>query len=232
MPKAEAPQPGAGEGLAARTRRRIMDAAMEVFLRDGYVGAKTDEIASAAGASKQTIYKHFGRKENLFEQIVLDRLGGIDELFRDAIGELAVTDDVESTLRAVARRFVHAITRPSQLRVRRLVIAEAGRFPQLGRAYFEAGPERVHAALASSFEQLTERGLLRIDEPVLAASHFTWLVVSIPVNKVMLCGEDVHFTPAELDHYADTAARVFTAAYRASTPVPAGAADVPQGSSR
>ena len=203
-----------GEDGTTQTRRRIIDAATGVFLRDGYLGAKTDEIAAAAGASKQTIYKHFGRKENLFEQIVLDRLGGIDELFQAAIGELAVTDDVEATLTAVARKFVHAIMQPSQLRVRRLVIAEAGRFPHLGRAYFEAGPERVHAALASAFGQLSERGLLRVEEPVLAANHFTWLVVSIPVNKVMFCGDDTEFTQAELDHYADSAVRVFTAAYR------------------
>jgi AcrR family transcriptional regulator len=204
----------AGEDVTTQTRRRIIDAAMEVFLRDGYLGAKTDEIAAVAGASKQTIYKHFGRKENLFEQIVLDRLGGIDEIFQAAIGELAATDDVETTLTAVARKFLRAIMQPSQLRMRRLVIAEAGRFPQLGLAYFEAGPERVHAALASAFGQLTDRALLRVDEPVLAANHFTWLVVSIPVNKVMFCGDDTRFTQAELDHYADTAVRVFTAAYR------------------
>ena len=72
----------------------------------------------------------------------------------------------------------------------------------------------MHAALASAFAMLTDRGLLRIDEPVLAANHFTWLVVSIPVNKVMFCGDDTRFAQAELDHYADTAVRVFTAAYR------------------
>ncbi|GAA4589033.1 hypothetical protein GCM10023194_42190 [Planotetraspora phitsanulokensis] len=38
------------------------------------------------------------------------------------------------------------LTQPSQLRVRRLVIAEASRFPKLGHAYFETGPERVHRA--------------------------------------------------------------------------------------
>ncbi|GAA2587480.1 TetR/AcrR family transcriptional regulator [Actinomadura fulvescens] len=202
-------------GQAAQVRRRIMDAALEVFVRDGYVGAKTDEIAAAAGASKQTIYKYFGRKESLFEHIVLDRLGGIDQLFQDAMGELATTDDVEPTLRAVARKFVHALTRQSHLRVRRLVIAEAGRFPKLGHAYFQAGPERVHVALASALERLTERGLLRADEPLLAANHFTWLVTSIPVNKAMFCGDDVRFPSSELDHYADAAVRVFLAAYRA-----------------
>ncbi|NUP53103.1 MAG: TetR/AcrR family transcriptional regulator [Catenulispora sp.] len=205
--------PDTGDDVTTQTRRRIIDAATEVFLQDGYVGAKTDEIASVAGASKQTIYKHFGRKEKLFEQIVLDRLGGIGEIFQAAIGELAVTDNVEATLTAVARKFVHAIMQPSHLRVRRLVIAEAGRFPHLGHAYFEAGPERVHAGLASAFEQLTTRGLLRVDEPLLAANHFTWLVVSIPVNKFMFCGDDTRFTQAELDHYADSAVRVFTAAY-------------------
>ncbi|MEV4219243.1 TetR/AcrR family transcriptional regulator [Nonomuraea sp. NPDC049725] len=214
MTQVEAPHATAKERPGAQVRRRIMDAAMEVFLRDGYVGAKTDEIAAAAGASKQTIYKHFGRKEQLFEEIVLDRLVGIDQIFKAAMTELATADDVETTLRAVAHKFVRALTQPSQLRVRRLVIAEAGRFPKLGRAYFEAGPERVHASLASCFEELARRGLLRIDDSLIAANHFTWLTTSIPVNKVMFCGDDVAFTEAELDHYADSAVRVFLAAYR------------------
>lgn len=215
MPRSPSRLDAAEPSSAAQARRRIMDAAMEVFLRDGYIGAKTDEIAAVAGSSKQTIYKHFGCKENLFEQIVLDRLQGIDQIFQDAIGELATTEDLDGTLRTVAHRFVELLTQPSQLRVRRLVIAEAGRFPALGRAYFQAGPERVHAMLASCLVELTSRGLLRVDEPELAANHFTWLVVSIPVNKVMFCGEQVEFTATELDRYADSAVDVFLAAYRA-----------------
>ncbi|MFI8977346.1 TetR/AcrR family transcriptional regulator [Nocardia asteroides] len=218
MPQTETAPDLAGNSAAEQARLRIMEAAMEVFLRHGYLGTRIDEIAKVAGSSKQTIYKHFGSKDKLFEQIVFDRLGGIDQVFREAIGELASTDDVEITLRTVAHRFVHLLTRPAQLRVRRLVIAEAGRFPQLGRAYFEAGPERVHAMLASCFAQLTDRGLLRTGEPELAANHFTWLVVSVPVNKVMFCGDDLRFTDAELDHYADAGVEVFLAAYRPPPP--------------
>lgn len=220
MSRVATPQNIAEGSTAQQARSRIMDAAMEIFLRDGYLGAKTDEIAAVAGSSKQTIYKRFGSKENLFEQIVLDRLHGIDRIFREAIGELGATDNVEATLRTVAHRFVHLLTRPAQLRVRRLVIAEAGRFPQLGRAYFEAGPERVHAILADCFQELADRGLLRVEEPELAANHFTWLVVSVPVNKAMFCGDDTEFTSAELDHYADTAVDVFLAAYRTPGPDP------------
>ncbi|MFC9893218.1 TetR/AcrR family transcriptional regulator [Nocardia sp. NPDC127579] len=214
MSPTEAALDAAEGSAAAQARQRIMTAAMEVFLRDGYLGAKVDEIARVAGSSKQTIYKRFGSKDKLFEEIVFDRLGGIDQVFREAIGELAAAEDVATTLRMVAHRFVHLLTRPAQLRVRRLVIAEAGRFPQLGRAYFEAGPERVHAMLAACFAQLTERGLLRTTEPELAANHFTWLVVSIPVNKVMFCGDETRFAPEELDHFADTGVAVFLAAYQ------------------
>jgi len=57
------------------------------------------------------------------------------------------------------------------------------------------------------------RGLLRLDDPLIAANHFNWLILSIPLNQVMLCGDDERFTAAELEHFADTGVRVFLAAY-------------------
>jgi len=57
------------------------------------------------------------------------------------------------------------------------------------------------------------RGLLRLDDPLIAANHFSWLILSIPLNQVMLCGDDEHLTAAELEHFADTGVRVFLAAY-------------------
>lgn len=93
----------------------------------------------------------------------------------------------------------------------------ADRFPELGRTYYERGPERVHALLAESFGRLADRKLLTLDDPVLAANHLTWLITSIPVNKGMFCGSGEHFTRAEPDHCADEAVRVFLAAYRPDT---------------
>lgn len=48
------------------TRARILNAALDAFVLDGYTGASTDVIAAAASASKQTVYKYFGDKEGLF----------------------------------------------------------------------------------------------------------------------------------------------------------------------
>jgi TetR/AcrR family transcriptional repressor of mexJK operon len=67
--------------------------------------------------------------------------------------------------------------------------------------------------LAAASERLAERGVLQLDDPLLAGAHFNWLIMSIPLNQAMLCGHDEPPAPADLDRYADTGVRVFLAAY-------------------
>ena len=55
--------------------------------------------------------------------------------------------------------------------------------------------------------------MLHPDDPLLAAAHFNWLVMSIPLNRAMLLGDDEPPASAELDHYADAGVRAFLAAY-------------------
>jgi hypothetical protein len=93
------------------------------------------------------------------------------------------------------------------------VIGEASRFPELGRFFYERGPGRTIEALAAAFARLTERGLLNTKDPAAAASHFNWLVMSIPLNRAMLLGDDDSPAPDELDAYAESGVRVFLAAY-------------------
>ena len=99
------------------------------------------------------------------------------------------------------------------MQLRRLVIGEANRFPELGRAFYERGAGRSVAALATAFERLTARGLLRAEDPELAAAHFNWLVMAAPVNRAMLLGDEAIPTAAELDRYAEGGVRAFLAAY-------------------
>jgi hypothetical protein len=102
---------------------------------------------------------------------------------------------------------------PRLLQLRRLVIGEAARFPQLGRLFYDRGPGRTIDALATMFERLADRGRLDLDDPRLAAAHFNWLVMSIPLNQAMLLGKDQPATRAELNRYADAGVRAFLAAY-------------------
>src|SRR5690606_10512871 len=78
-----------------RSRAAIVAAAMEHFLRDGYVGANVDEIAAEARVSKRTIYNVFGGKEQLFREILADALATAERFSRDVSSALGTTDDVE-----------------------------------------------------------------------------------------------------------------------------------------
>jgi TetR/AcrR family transcriptional repressor of mexJK operon len=95
------------------------------------------------------------------------------------------------------------------------VIAEASRFPELGHAFYERGVGRATAVLADIFERLAERGLLEVKDPSLAAAQFNWLIMSAPINRAMLRGEDAPPPTPELKRYVDSGVEVFLAAYGA-----------------
>jgi TetR/AcrR family transcriptional repressor of mexJK operon len=201
------------EPRSARKRRAILDAAAEVFLRSGYRGASMDEIAALAGVSKQTVYKHFADKERLFSEIVTGAVDAASDPVYEEVHRLQDSGDLEADLRDLARRQLTKVMQPRLLALRRLVIAEAGRFPELGRVFYERGPGRTIAALADTFERLAARGVLQIEDPQLAAAQFNWLIMSSPLNEAMLLGHEEPPSGAELDRHIRTGVRVFLAAY-------------------
>ncbi|MHB1571017.1 MAG: TetR/AcrR family transcriptional regulator [Solirubrobacteraceae bacterium] len=202
------------ERRSARKRRAILEAAATLFLSNGYLGTSMDEIAKLAGVSKQTVYKHFADKERLFSEIVTATVDEIADPNTDEALNLAVTGNLDNDLRAFARRQLRAVMQPRLLQLRRLVIGEAGRFPQLGQLFYQRGPGRTIDALAAQFDRLAAQGDLEIDDPRLAAAHFNWLVMSIPLNQAMLLGQDQPATAAQLRRWADAGVRAFLAAYR------------------
>jgi TetR/AcrR family transcriptional regulator, mexJK operon transcriptional repressor len=201
------------EGRSSRKREAILEAATTSFLRTGYLGTSMDEIAALAAVSKQTVYKHFADKERLFSEIVMRTVSEAGDPVHNEVLDLKESGDIEADLRGLARRQLAMVIQPRIMQLRRLVIGEAGRFPELGRTFYEQGPERTIAALATAFERLNERGVLQVDDPHLAAAHFNWLVMSAPVNRAMLLGDDEIPTATELGGYADAGVRAFLAAY-------------------
>jgi TetR/AcrR family transcriptional repressor of mexJK operon len=97
--------------------------------------------------------------------------------------------------------------------VRRLVIANADRFPELGRAWYQRGFERVLVTLAGCFQRLADRGLLQLDDPLLAAHHFVGQLLWIPMNQVMFTGDNLLETEDDVRRYAHAAVRAFLAGY-------------------
>jgi TetR/AcrR family transcriptional repressor of mexJK operon len=190
----------------ARSRAVIVSAATEHFLRNGYVGANVDEIAAEAGVSKRTIYNIFGGKEQLFREVLGAVLATAERFSRETASALGTTDDVAGELRDVASKLVDAVFGGPIVRLRRLLIGEAERFPELAREYYERGPGRVMKTIAAGLRRFHERGLLHVDDPGLAAEHFAFLVMGAALDQALF---EVSATPPAAE---DVAARARTGA--------------------
>jgi AcrR family transcriptional regulator len=208
-------EPDRSEGTtrSARKRRAILTAAQGVFLDRGYLGTNMDEIAALSGASKQTVYKHFGSKEALFVEIVQTMTADAGDAVHQRIAEPERPEDLAPFLTDYALRQLTVVLTPELMRLRRLVIGEVSRFPELARALYDGGPRRAMAAMAALFARLSERRLLTVADPATAAEHFNWLVMSAPVNDAMLLGDDAIPGEDELRRHAAEGVRVFLAAY-------------------
>ena len=197
---------------SAQKRLLIMEAATSLFVSNGYDRTSMDDIAAAAAVSKPTVYKHFADKDQLFTQIVLATTDQTVALVHMVSDTIADSTSVHDALRELARQFIAKLMDPQLLRLRRLVISTADRFPDVGNSWYENGFGRALEALAGSFELLSARGLLEVADPIAAANHFVGLLLWIPVNRAMFGGSSPYL-PAELDAFADSAVEVFLRAY-------------------
>jgi TetR/AcrR family transcriptional repressor of mexJK operon len=202
-------------GRSERRRQAIIQAAAEVFLRHGYLGATTDEVAARASVSKQTLYKYFADKQHLFAETILDTtVQVVDGLSSAVASTLQDAQDVRQALRDVANGWVRGLLQPEVLRLRRLVIAEADRFPEVGRAWFDRGFDRALVTLGEALRGLADRGLLHnLSDPTLAAYQFAGLVMYQPMNQVMFAGTDALPPADKLNRIADSAVDMFLATY-------------------
>lgn len=192
-------------------RSRILNAALDVFVLDGYTGASTDVIAAAASASKQTVYKYFGDKEGLFRALISDMVDRV----HDSIVRLDIDSypDGDAVVRALAKLLSDSVLDRRVQRFRRLVIAEAGRFPDIGRAYYEGAFEHTLGYMADLLASASARGWLHIDDPRIAANQLAGLLLWIPSNRIMMTGRFDAITEAEVESCRESGVRVFLAAY-------------------
>ena len=204
---------GEASGRTERKRQAILDAATDLFLQHGFLGANMDEVAARAEVSKQTVYKQFESKEALFIAIVGRMTGAAGDEVQREIADLGEQDDPERQLLAYAEQQLLIVLTPRLMQLRRLVIGEANRFPALGRALHAGGPGRAVAGLTQALSRWTDRGLLDIADPAAAASHFNWLIMGEPVNNAMFLGDASIPDAAALRRHAAEGVRVFFAAY-------------------
>lgn len=190
-------------------RRDILEGARRVFFDKGFDGASMDEVAKTAGVSKATIYVYFGSKEELFEALVLsERAKSAERLFEMD----PASDDIAGLLRRIGISFMTMMVEPDHIRLVRMVMGAAEKFPRIGQAFFEAGPCQGGRRLADLLRHQANLGHLQIGDEVQAA-HIFFNLCHDKTVKGLLFDCNAPPTQEEIAYTVDEAVRLFLAGY-------------------
>jgi AcrR family transcriptional regulator len=144
----------------------IIAAALDVFTTRGFSATRLDDVAAKAGISKGTLYLYFRNKEDLFKAMVRETLVPNIKLAEERLAD--VQGDTAALLGEVLRNMVGVIVSPIGA-IPKLVIAEAGNFPDLARFYVEEVVGRGLGVLGRLVACGTARGEFRAIDPATAA---------------------------------------------------------------
>jgi AcrR family transcriptional regulator len=163
-------------GLAQAKQRRILDGARQVFLEVGFERACMDHIAARAEVSKATVYNHFRDKKDLFVACVREQAGEMREALVAFLR--APSGDVEQDLQQFGEALLRFLVSRTALALRRMILADTARFPELGQALLEDGALVTRARLTEYLEARARAGALELDDARLAAFQFMSLCQS------------------------------------------------------
>ena len=192
---------------------QVLDAARDVFLREGFEGASMDDIAASAKVSKATVYSYFPDKNLLFLEAAKSEILRITQ----EVENVAVVDaPIEVVLRYSARTIVDFYLSTLGQSIFRVCVSESERFPELGRMFYEAGPKMGSERLSGYLHYMSEQGVLNIDDAPLAADQFADLCRADLFQRVMFGLADT-IKPGDIDRVIDGAISTFMARYGVST---------------
>jgi AcrR family transcriptional regulator len=159
-------------------RRAILDVAKEVFLAQGYAATSMSEIAARLGGSKGTLYNYFRSKEELFSAFVVDTCQGPAMEYFDPLPPIGEGRSVRESLIAIGVTLMEFLQVEDMIAMHRVVVAEVGRFPEIGQIFYEAGPKRGETRFTEYFEQAMDAGRVPPGDARLMGQRLKDLVMS------------------------------------------------------
>ncbi|MFO0754569.1 MAG: TetR/AcrR family transcriptional regulator [Thermodesulfovibrionales bacterium] len=152
---------------ASSTRERILETALRLFSKEGFLGATTREIAREAGIAEVTLFRHFSSKERLFEEVVntFSFLPALKGLLPE-VKELPY----QEALGVIAKRFLETLTLRKDLIT--IMQREMQRYPEKVREVYHAFIDEIFKIIASYFSEMQRKGQLRDFDASFAARAF------------------------------------------------------------
>jgi len=199
-------------------KRRLELAAIaeRVFLASGFADTTMQMIASEAGGSKETLYRHFESKEALFAEVVGRRAAHIS----GPESGFARDEDPETALFELGMSLLRMMTEPDSAALFSVIVADLPRSPVLGAIFYEQGPGATLKRLTEYLRAATERSQLQCREPLRAARLFLGAVVGQHHLKCLIGGPHMAVSEAEMSKHVREAVAMFLAHYGSGARAP------------
>ena len=187
--------------------RTVLRETGNLFLTRGYEGVSLEMIVAKVGGSFRDLYREFGSKEKLFVRVVYS-------LCDEVISELNSAGDVrqgellplKDVLLVLGRTILAMLLSPRLLELHRLILSEAKRFPELGRRWYEEGPNQANRVVAEVLMRYSKAGLLNEEDPCLLAAVFLdSLINNLQLRKLT----GIPVSDADVDERVRVCVRVF-----------------------
>ncbi|MDQ7993361.1 MAG: TetR/AcrR family transcriptional regulator [Propionicimonas sp.] len=162
---------------AEAKRRQIVEAARETFLGNGFAGSSMDAIVATAQVSKQTLYRYFPSKNELFAAVLTSEVE-IAGIFPATLPRLESIDDLRAALLAVARVVTDEMLQPDRVALMRLVFGEAFRLPELRETIRDALPGQFFGMVQRLLAAAAASGLVSVDRLEIPARMYVGSVFS------------------------------------------------------
>ncbi len=137
----------------------ILAAALELFTRHGYAATRLADVAARAGVSKGTLYLYFPNKAELFKALVRRAL--LPNLAEAEARAARFSGSSRELLDQLIVQFARAVVDSPLSGITKLVISEAGNFPEVSRFYFEEVIQRAQRLVESILARGIRRGEFR-----------------------------------------------------------------------
>ena len=159
--------------------KEIVEAALEIFARDGFAGTRLDDVADQVGISKGTIYLYFDTKEELFKACVRQTIGAHLADTRDLAAHFE--GDTADLLYTIVQDLGQRLTQGGFQTILILMVSEGKRFPELVSFYYEEIISSGLQILRTVIQGGVDRGEFRNN----ALSDYPQLLVSPVMMSVI-----------------------------------------------
>jgi AcrR family transcriptional regulator len=175
----------------------ILDAALDVFAEKGFADTRLDDVALRAGVAKGTLYLYFESKQALFEALIRSGIAAPIEAIEEKV--LGLDLPAEATLRMLFTFLRQDVLATRRKEIVRLILSEAGRFPEIAALYHREVVGRGMRLLRRVAERAIARGEFRSDE----LARFPQLAIAPGIIALVWLNLFQHLEPLDVEGMFD-----------------------------